>query len=128
MTLDFTTQLHDFVNGLDLPFPIEIGALDVEDSISLYALPGGKTVREFYNGIADKDLNYEFGVKTENQALAIETLDKIAHALCEADIPSGNNSYDFRGIKTSSEPFQAFIDENFWIYQLTIIAELTVYK
>jgi len=128
MTLDFTTQLHSFVDQLDLPFPITVGALDVEDSISLYALPGGKTIREFYNGIADKELNYEFGIKTKDQALAIKTLDMIAHALFEADIPSGNDSYEFRGIQVSSEPFLAQIDEHTWMYQLMITAELTVYK
>ena len=129
MTLDFVTQLLKFIKTLNLSLPIVVGSLDVEESISLYALPGGTTAKAYYHGAEDKLLNYEFGIKTRDQKVAIETLDKIAHALHSADIPSANGSYDFKKINVSSEPFLVMADEQgFTYYRLTITAELTIYK
>jgi len=129
MTLDFTTQLHSFVEGLNLSMPALVGSLEGEDTISLYPLPGGSVIRKFYNKIEDKRLNYEFGIKTKRQVEAMEILDTIGHALADVeDIPSSNGSYDFREIQVSSEPFLVNADtEGFFYYQLTISAELTTY-
>ena len=129
MTLDFVTQLHGFIEQLNLGLPVKVGTLDVEESISLYALPGGATARKFFDGVSDKLLNYEFGIKSKDQKIAIQTLDKIAHALHNAYIPSSNGSYDFRNIAIASEPFLVDGDaKGFKYYRLTITAELTIYE
>lgn len=128
MTLDFAERLHEYVEGLELEYPVHIGSLDTEESISIYALPGGKIKQKFFDGTADRLLNYELGIKTKHQRKAIECLDKIAEALPEAIIVSENGSYDFRGIEIASEPFNSAEDEHFFYHNLSIIAELTTYK
>ena len=128
MTLDFSERLLEYVEGLELEFPVQVGSLDTEDSISIHALPGGRTIRKFFDGTADRLLNYEFSVKTRKQKDAIKSLDKIAEALPEAEIVSENGSYDFRGIEISSEPFNSDMDERYFYHSLSITAELTTYK
>ena len=126
MMLDFTQQLLDFANAVEIDMPVLVGALDVTDSVSLYALPGGANKREFFDGTKDKLLNYEFSIKTTDQRRAIETLDKLADALHDAQITSENESFDFREITITSEPFLVGIDDDYMYYQLTITAELTI--
>jgi len=132
MTLDFTVQLHNYVKNLDLGMLIKVGFLESEDSISMYALPGGETIREFFDGTKDKRLGYEFQIKTKGQGdgqeKAITVLDKIAKALENANIPSENESYDFGKIIVSSEPFMANVTPPHFYFSLTIVAELTTYN
>ena len=128
--LDFITQLRNYAEELGLAYPIKIGALAAEESLSLYALPGGKTVKRFMDGTEDKQLNLEFAIKASSQTQkeAISALDKIAQALPDAEIISANGSYDFRKIEIASEPFIVDMDEKFIYYRLGITAELTIYK
>lgn len=130
MNLDFLTQLSSEVKGLDLKFPLYVGLLDKEESLAIRSLPGGSTVREYYDGTKDKELNYHFSIKTKNQELAIETLMTLAEHLENVEnIASKNNSYQFSKIKIVDEPF--FVGETedeFFYYQLTIKPNLTIFK
>lgn len=130
MMNDFIDRLHEYTANLGLEFPIFIGQLETEDSISVYSLPGGKTIKKYYDGTIDKQLNYEFSIKTKDQEKGIKTLTVLAEALEHTiDIPSNNNSYDFQKIIIGSEPF--FIggdNQGFFFYRLTIQVELTIYN
>ena len=128
MTLDFIDQLSEHVKGMKLGYPIKVGALDVEDSISVYALPGGRIIQKYFDDTVDKLLNYEFAIKTTKHKAAVAALDTLAQELPEAEIPSSNGSYEFRKIEVSSEPFSSDRDEKFYYYRLAITAELTTYK
>lgn len=128
MTLDFVDRLHEFVESLELDYPAHIGSLDTKESIAIYPLPGGKIKQQFFDGTADRLLNYEFAIKSKKQRKAIATLDKLAEVLPDAEIVSANGSYDFRGIEISSEPFNSEMDEHYFYHALSVIAELTTYK
>lgn len=130
MTLDFVYRLSENIESLSLDLPNYVGNLDREDSIALYALPGGRTIQEFYDGVKDKQLNYEFSVKTKDQETAITSLDTIAQHLEDiVDIPSINGSYDFQNISIVSESYFVGQDESgFFFYRLTIQPKLTIYK
>lgn len=110
--------------------PIYLGPLDRVDSLSLYALPGGRTIQEYYDGAKDKLLNYEISIKTMDQRDALEILDKIANSIENTkDIKSLNNSYEFQNITISSESYYRDQDEQgFYYYQLTFQSKITIYK
>lgn len=130
MTLDFIDRLSDAVNSLELELPIHIGLLDREDSLALYSIAGGKTIKEFYDGAKDKLLNYEISVKTKQQERAIKSLDSIAQYIEGINsITSKNDSYEFQNILISSESYYVGQDETgFFFYRLTFQTKLTIYK
>ncbi|MBC1982777.1 phage tail terminator protein [Listeria booriae] len=129
MSLDFQDMLMNEVDTLKLAYPIRAGALDVEDSIALNSIAGGKTIKSYYDGTEQKALNYEFSIKTKDQKKAIDSLNAISlHLEATRRLPSGNSSYDFDGIKTTNESFFVGEDEKgFFFFRLIIQATITVY-
>ncbi|HAO5804831.1 TPA: capsid protein [Listeria monocytogenes] len=127
-TLDFIYRLKDAVNSLNLEFPLVIGQLSTSDSISLHALPGGKNINFCYDGTKDKQLTYEFSIKTKNQAKAMDDLSVISSFLEDLmDLSSQNASYIFNSIEISSEPFFIGRDEQgFFFYSLNLQALINV--
>ncbi|EHC6275904.1 capsid protein [Listeria monocytogenes serotype 1/2b] len=127
-TLDFLYRLKDAVNSLNLEFPLIIGQLSTSDSISLHALPGGRNIEFCYDGTKDKQLSYEFSIKTKNQEKAMNDLTVISEFLEDlTELSSENDSYLFDSIIISNEPFFVGRDEQgFFFYSLNLQALINV--
>lgn len=131
MILDFDKQLLKEILSLKLPYKVKIGSLTTNDSIAISSLPGGVTVRSFFDGVEDKQLPFEISIKVNSdQQQASEALNLIAQHLEQLDtMQSDNGSFDFSDIKIASAPFVAYVDEKGnWIYVTNITADLTVYN
>lgn len=130
MELDFIKVLRDETNKLNLDFVGALGYLTTAESMALYPLAGGTTIQEFYNGVKDKRLNFEFAIKTKNNLKAYNTLNQIGRFIdAEPILNSLNGSYTLNRIAVASEPTMIMQDTaGFFIYQLTIQAEMTLYE
>lgn len=128
MELDFISRLRDYTNTLDLPYLCKLGYLEANESLVVYPLPGGRTIMEFYNGVKDKQLLFEFAVKSKSNLKAYNALNQIGRALESITrIDSLNGSYEMdKGINVGSEANLVSQDEQgYFIYVLTIQVELT---
>lgn len=126
--LDFIKVLRDYVNTLDLEYVCKLGYLETEDSLVIYPLPGGRTVREFYDGTQDKQLPFEFAIKTKSNLKAYNTLNQIGRALeLVGGLDSLNGSYEMdKTMEVRSEPNLVSINEQgYYTYLLTIQVEIT---
>ncbi|PWU66578.1 minor capsid protein [Gracilibacillus dipsosauri] len=129
MELDFMVRLNQQINSLNLYTNSIIGVLEDDESISIMAMPGGsETV--FFDGVRDKDYNVQINTKSKNQQNCINALTKIYQTLENLnELPSSNGSYDFESISTTSLPSLLMYDENgFFIYELSIVAKITIYE
>lgn len=128
-TIDFGQRLHDYVTELQLPFPVILGVLDRENFVTLYPLPRSKVVRKYYNKYVERQLDYEFNIKTEDQVGAIRALSTLSTKLQQVkDVPSENNSYQFQKIKVANKSSLVGQDEHgFFFYKLTIEVLLITY-
>lgn len=129
MELDFMVRLNQQINSLNLYTNSIIGVLGDSESISIMAMPGGsETV--FFDGVRDKDYNVQINTKSKNQQNCINALTKIYQTLENLnELPSSNGSYDFESISTTSLPSLLMYDENgFFIYELSIVAKITIYE
>lgn len=129
MDLDFLGKLNSKINSLGLYARSSIGLLDVDESLSVMAMPGGSEV-EFMDGTRDKDYQVQVNAKSTDQMNCYNALTAIYQTLENlSDLPSSNGSYDFNKISIQSLPSLVMQDEQgFYIYQLSLSAKITIYR
>src|SRR5690625_1196164 len=129
--LDFIWRLNDYINTLDLFAGSNVGMLDVDESLSVLAMPGGdETI--YMDGTREKNLIVQINAKSLNQLNCIESLSLIARKLenlQEKEIKSDNDSFNFQKITiTSPLNIVAHDEQGYFIYALSISAKITIYE
>ena len=125
---DFSEVLRDFINTLNLSLTCRLDYLSEKEDLVLYPLPGGKILKEYMDGKQDISLVFEVAIKTLDHQRTSSILWAINHALANFDLelPSKNNSYQFRGLEVSQPFLNDRDDQGFYIYMLDITAEIEV--
>lgn len=122
-------KLNQKINSLGLYAHSSIGLLDVGESLSIMAMPGGAEA-VFMDGTRDKDYQVQINAKSKDQMNCFNALTRIYQILENLEeLPSNNGSYDFQEISTQSLPSILEQDEQgYWVYVLSISAKLTIYQ
>lgn len=125
---DFSEVLRDFINTLNLSLTCRLDYLSEKEDLVLYPLPGGKILEEYMDGKQDISLVFEVAIKTLDHQRTSSILWTINHALANFDLelPSKNNSYQFRGLEVSQPFLNDRDDQGFYIYMLDVTAEIEV--
>lgn len=125
---DFSEVLRDFINTLNLSLTCRLDYLAEKEGLVLYPLPGGKILKEYMDGKQDISLVFEVAIKTLDHQRTSSILWTINHALANFDLelPSKNNSYQFRGLEVSQPFLNDRDDQGFYIYMLDVTAEIEV--
>ena len=123
---DFSEVIRDFINTLGLSLTCRLDYLSENVDLVLYALPGGKVFKEYMIGKQDISLVFEVAIKTTDHQKTSSILWAINHALADfnLDLPSKNNSYQFRGLEVSQPFLNDRDDQGFYIYMLDVTAQL----
>ena len=123
---DFSEVLRDFINTLSLPLTCRLDYLSEVEGLVLYPLPGGKVEKEYMNGKQDISLVFEVAIKTTDHQETSSILWAINSALADfnLELPSQNNSYQFRGLEVSQPFLNDRDDQGFYVYMLDITAQL----
>lgn len=126
---DFSEVLRDFINTLGLTLTCRLDYLSETESLVLYPLPGGKVEKEYMNGKQDISLVFEVAIKTTDHQKTSAILWAINYALADfnLELPSQNNSYQFRGLEVSQPFLNDRDDQGFYVYMLDITAKLEVH-
>ena len=125
---DFSEVLRDVINTLSLSLTCRLDYLSEKEDLVPYPLPGGKILKEYMNGKQDISLVFEVAIKTLDHQRPSSILWSINHALAHFDLelPSKNNSYQFRGLEVSQPFLNDRDDQGFYIYMLDVTAEIEV--
>ncbi|WP_269290897.1 minor capsid protein [Streptococcus agalactiae] len=123
---DFSEVLRDFINTLSLPLTCRLDYLSEVEGLVLYPLPGGKVEKEYMNGKQDISFVFEVAIKTTDHQKTSSILWAINSALADfnLELPSQNNSYQFRGLEVSQPFLNDRDDQGFYVYMLDITAQL----
>ena len=123
---DFSEVLRDFINTLGLPLTCRLDYLSETESLVLYPLPGGKVEKEYMNGKQDISLVFFVVIKTTDHQKTSSILWAVNSALADfnLELPSQNNSYQFRGLEVSQPFLNDRDDQGFYVYMLDITARL----
>lgn len=128
--MDFIERLKDSVNAIEsLPIRCRIGYLQPTESFCVYPLPGSKVVREFFDGMKDQQLNFEFAMKSTDQQKISNTLWLVQSSLEElSELESLDGSFEFDSISITNKPFiNQMDDKQNYIFVLDIQANITTY-
>lgn len=128
--MDFIERLKDSVNAIeDMPIRCRIGYLQPTESFCVYPLPGSKVVREFFDGMKDQQLNFEFAMKSTDQQKISNTLWLVQSSLEElSELESLDGSFEFDSISITNKPFiNQMDDKQNYIFVLDIQANITTY-
>ncbi|MGL4697128.1 phage tail terminator protein [Enterococcus larvae] len=127
--MDFLERLVDKINENNLPINCNIGYLEKEQSFVIYPMAGSRVIAEFYDGVKDKALNYQFAFKSKDQKLTNETLWKVHEIVDGIEIiESEDNSFKFDEIQVIDTPFINQFDETgYFVFLLTIQAKITTF-
>ena len=129
--MDFIERLKDSVNSIPkVPIQCALGYLGPGEDLKLYAIPGGRVVREYYDGIKDQQLNFEFAMKSQDQQKINTTLWMIQSHLEElSSLVSLDGSFEFNDLIVTNKPYINALDVSGWyVCQLDIQATMTVYN
>ncbi|MCV6815289.1 minor capsid protein [Streptococcus uberis] len=123
---DFSEVLRDFINTLGLPLICRLDYLSETEGLVLYPLPGGKVEKEYLNGKQDISLVFEVAIKTTDHQKTSGILWAVNSALADfnLELPSQNNSYQFRGLEVSQPFLNDRDDQGFYVYMLDITAKI----
>ncbi|CZB15667.1 minor capsid protein [Streptococcus suis] len=123
---DFSEVLRDFINALNLPLTCRLDYLSEKEGLVLYPLPGGKVEKEYMNGKQDISLVFEVAIKITDHQKTSSILWAINYALADfnLELPSQNNSYQFRGLEVSQPFLNDRDDQGFYVYMLDITVRL----
>lgn len=123
---DFSEVLRDFINTLGLSLTCRLDYLSETEGLVLYPLPGGKVEKEYMNGKQDISLVFEVAIKTTDHQKTSSILWAVNSALADfnLELPSQNNSYQFRGLEVSQPFLNDRDDQGFYVYMLDITARL----
>lgn len=123
---DFSEVLRDFINTLNPPLTCTLDYLSEKESLVIYPLPGGKIEKEYMNGKQDISLVYEVAIKTTDHQKTSSILWAINYALADfnLELPSQNNSYQFRSLEVSQPFLNDRDDQGFYVYMLDVTARL----
>lgn len=123
---DFSEVLRDFINTLGLSLTCRLDYLSETEGLVLYPLPGGKVEKEYMNGKQDISLFFEVAIKTTDHQKTSSILWAVNSALADfnLELPSQNNSYQFRGLEVSQPFLNDRDDQGFYVYMLDITARL----
>src|SRR5690625_699244 len=129
--LDFIWRLNDYINTLDVFAQSNVGALGINESLSVLAMSGWEE-NIFMDGTRDKHLNIQINAKSQNQLNCIESLSLIAsklETLAEGAITRDSYSFNFQRITiTSPLNIVAHDEQGYFIYALSISAKITIYE
>ena len=116
--------------ALNLPIKTKLAVPGTDEGAFLYAMPGGQVISEDMAGNLDKELNYEYTIKSKSAEKANDQLWQVTNFIEElSSLPSANNSYQFEDIKVTSQPSQSKADEQGYFYWLVSLqARLTIFK
>lgn len=127
--MDFIERLRDTVNNLELPLCCRFGVLEGEESLVLNPSAGGGIRKEYFDGMVDQAMQFDFFVKTRSGMDGIVMLNTIAAGLERLTaLPSCNQSYEFGEISIHTQPSMLGADEHFVVSTMTIQALLTMHK
>ena len=129
MKLDLLEQLNKKINSLDLYARSRIGLLNIDESISIMAMPGGEET-VYFDGTRDKEYQIQVNAKSKRNDYCFDALTTIYQSLENLDdLPSENGSYEFNKIETKSLPNLVGQDEDgFFIWALNISCKITIYQ
>lgn len=129
--MDFQDVLVSKINEqANLPIRLKLGYLGVDDSLVMFSIPGGRTVREFYGGQKDIILNYEFNMKSKNPGLIDKTLWRLTEYLEDMDIDneivSQTDSFKFKRVRITNTPYiNQYMESRWYQFSLTIQVDLS---
>ena len=130
--MDLQERLADYLANLNTGLPVFNEYNSDSNSISIYALAGGRTIQEYMDGVKEKSLNYEIQVKvkTEDRDEGYSALGLISRSLEElTELPSSNGSYEFNKISISSEQYLTDVSkDNYMYFTFTFTAYVTVHN
>ena len=126
--LKYENKLLEYIEGLDVSFPVFADRNDTESSISLASMPGSRTIRTYYDGIKDKQLNHFIQIKAKDSERdkALEALQRIADALAELE-EMEDDVFELNKIIVSNEPFAMNADNDFVYFRFSIQSQITVF-
>lgn len=130
--MDLQERLADYLASLNTGLPVFNEYNSDSNSISIYALAGGRTIQEYMDGVKEKSLNYELQVKvkTEDRDEGYSALGLISRSLEElTELDSSNGSYEFNKISISSEQYLTDVSkDNYMYFTFTFTAYVTVHN
>ena len=126
--LKYENKLLEYIEGLDVGFPVFTDRNDTASSISLASMPGSRTIRTYYDGIKDKQLNHFIQIKAKDSERdnALEALQRIADGLAELEEMEAEE-FELIKIDVSNEPFAMNADNDFVYFRFSIQSQITVF-
>lgn len=128
--MDFLERLVDKVNEINgLPIECEPGYLKESESFVVYPIPGSRVVNEYYNGVKDQQINYEFAMKSKVAGRIHSTLWNVQTALEQIDhIASNDDSFEFDELIITNKPYINQADDVWFVFLLDVQAKITTFK
>jgi len=126
---NFIYLLVDYMNQLELAYPVKIGIFDNESSLMIKPVEGSQIIHEYMNGMADIRLLFELSIKNKDQEVAYNVLSEvIEHFKDLQTFLNRNESREYLLLNLEMDQIPVFQEskDGYFYYTTKITVELTV--
>lgn len=111
--MDFLDVLTQKINSEnEYPLKLKQGMLDTSDSLVVFPLPGGETIKTYWNRDEIKNLHYEIALKMTDGEQANTLIWQLATSIESlTNLISDDNSFSFFSVKITNAPFSNGIQD-----------------
>ena len=125
--MKFIDSLTERINSdLELPVRMIKSYLGTGESLVVYPLPGGKSIRKYMDRSEDISLNYEIAMKSKDPEMLGNVLWEISDYI-EGIQDLNSDGFYFGDIAITNKPYITDADEKGWfVFVLDFEAKITI--
>jgi len=127
---NFIYTLVDYIDKLELEYPVKIGIFDDEPSLMVKPVNGSEVIHEYMNGMADIRLPFEVSMKSKDQEVAFNVLNEVLEHLKGLGKFLNDESNEKEAIllnlETDHVPVFQASEDGYFYYTSKLTADLTI--
>ena len=124
---NFIYTLVDYINQLELSYPVRIGIFDDEPSLCVKPMEGSEVIHEYMNGTCDIRLPLEISIKSKDQEVAFNVLSDVMNHLKKLGdfLTSKSEDQILLNLTMDQMPVFQSRDDGYFYYTSKLTVELT---
>jgi len=125
---NFIYTLVDYINQLELEYPVKVGIFDDEPSLMVRPVTGSEVIHEYMNGMIDIRLPFEISIKSKDQEVAFNILNEVMNHIKDIGkfLNDESKEHILLNLEMDQIPVFQANEDGYFYYTSKLTADLTV--
>ena len=125
---NFIYTLVDYINQLELEYPVKVGIFDDEPSLMVRPVTGSEVIHEYMNGMMDIRLPFEISIKSKDQEIAFNVLNEVMNHIKDIGkfLSDESKEHILLNLEMDQIPVFQANEDGYFYYTSKLTADLTI--